>query len=244
MPRSIALLIAFALPGCGASPADNEVAAQAKPGAPPRASPPAPLQKWDEFRFGMSFDDAITAAPGIQWDAESFQKCRNEIPVKGCSLSADPERSYRATFAGMELLPTLDFNEDAQLTDLRMGRIYKADVTARQCEAMHARLLDKLTTMFGQARTDKNGAAMRSPGGNLYHRSKEVSPVMVAGIERFRTASDGSEISLLTTFTAGSAPYTEPECFIDIYVDGPKSLRRRPPEKAEQPKADQDGEGD
>jgi hypothetical protein len=59
---------------------------------------------------------------------------------------------------------------------------------------------------------------------------------MVAGIEEFRVAADGGDISLLTTFTAGSE-YTDPECFIDIYVDGPKSLRRRPLEKVEVPKA-------
>jgi hypothetical protein len=240
--RSV-LLMAACLAGCSSSPANNQAAAQTKVGSPQKASVPPPLKKWDEFTFGMSFDDAITVAPGIQWDAESFQKCRNEIPVKGCSLSADPDHSYRATFAGMELLPTLDFNEDGKLTDLRIGRIYKAGVTAAQCEAMHGRLLDKLTSMFGQASQDKKGAdkAMvigRSPGGNTYHRSKSVNPVMVAGIEWFRVASDGGEISLLTTFTAGSE-YTDPECFIDIYVDGPKSLRRRPLEKVETPKADE-----
>lgn len=196
----------------------------------------------------MSFDDAITAAPGIQWDAEDFQKCRNEIPVKGCSLSADPQRSYRPSFAGMELMPTLDFNEDGKLTDLRIGRIYKAGVTAAQCEAMHGRLLDKLTSMFGKRSykpkgVDKAMIVRQSPGGNTYHRSKAVSPVMVAGIEDFRVAMDGGKISLLTTFTAGSE-YTEPECFIDIYVDGPKSLRRRPLEKVEVPKDDESGAED
>jgi len=191
----------------------------------------------------MSFDDAITAARGIEWDAESFHKCRNEIPVKGCSLAADLERSYRPSFAGMALVPTLDFNEDGKLTDLRIGRIYKAGVTAAQCEAMHGRLLDKLTSMFGQRSYEPKGAdkamlVRRSPGGNSYHRSKSVTPVMVAGIEDFRTATDGSKISLLTTFTAGSE-YADPECFIDVYVDGPKSLRRRPLEKVEAPKADE-----
>jgi hypothetical protein len=190
------------------------------------------LKTWDEFTFGMSFDDAITAARGIEWDGESFQKCRNEIPVKGCSLSADPQRSYRPSFAGMALVPTLDFNEDGTLTDLRIGRIYKAGVTAAQCEAMHGRLLDKLTSMFGQRSYKAKGAdeAMvirRSPGGNTYHRSTSVAPVMVAGIEDFRVAADGGKISLFTTFTAGTE-YSEPECFIDIYVDGPKSLRRAP----------------
>jgi hypothetical protein len=227
--------------GCSASPASNQATAQARAEVPSKPSPPPPLKKWDEFTFGMSFDDAITAARGIEWDGESFQKCRNEIPVKGCSLSADPERSYRSSFAGMELMPTLDFNEDGKLTDLRIGRIYKAGVTAAQCEAMHGRLLDKLTSMFGQRSYKPKGAdkamiVRQSPGGNTYHRSKSVNPVMVAGIEEFRVAADGGDISLLTTFTAGSE-YTDPECFIDIYVDGPKSLRRRPLEKVEVPKA-------
>jgi hypothetical protein len=238
--------MAACLGGCSSSQTNNQAAAKAKAASPQKPSVPAPLRKWDEFTFGMSFDDAITAARGIEWDAESFQKCRNEIPVKGCSLSADPERSYRPTFAGMELMPTLDFNEDGKLTDLRIGRIYKAGVTAAQCEAIHGRLLDKLASLFGPAAHDEKGAykAMvvgRSPGGNAYHRSKSVNPVMVAGIERFRVATDGGDISLLTTFTAGSE-YTDPECFIDIYVDGPKSLRRRPLEKVEaaKPEANED----
>lgn len=243
MRRSNILLLVLAA-GCSASPASNQDATQAKGEAPAKPAPPGPLKKWDEFTFGMSFDDAIKAARGIEWDAESFQKCRNETPVKGCSLSANPERSYRPSFAGMELMPTLDFNEDGKLTDLRIGRIYKASVTAAQCEAMHGRLLDKLTSMFGQRSYEQKGAdkgmvVRHSPGGNTYHRSKSVTPVMVAGIEDFRVATDGGKISLLTTFTAGSE-YTEPECFIDIYVDGSKSLRRRPLEKVEVPKPQAD----
>src|SRR5690348_3280978 len=96
---------------CSKSPAASQNSANIPAEAAARPTSPAPLKKWDEFTFGMSFDDAITAASGIQWDGESFQKCRNEIPVKGCSLSADPERSYRPGLAGMELMPTLDFNE-------------------------------------------------------------------------------------------------------------------------------------
>jgi hypothetical protein len=236
MRGSSALFLAL-VAGCSASPATNQSTASGQAEAGAKPSPPAPLNKWDEFTFGMSFDDAITAAPGIQWDGESFQKCRNEIPVKGCSLSADPERSYRPSFAGMELMPTLDFNEDGKLTDLRIGRIYKAGVTAAQCEAMHGRLLDKLTSMFGQRSYEPKGAdkamvVRTSPGGNTYHRSRSVTPVMVAGVEDFRVTTDGGKISLLTTFNAGSE-YTDPECFIDVYVDGPKSLPRRPLEKVE-----------
>jgi hypothetical protein len=230
--RRASLLLLVLAGACSASPVANQRAANGHAEAAAKPSPPAPLKKWDEFTFGMSFDDAITAAPGIQWDAEDFQKCRNEIPVKGCMLSADPERSYRPSFAGMALVPTLHFNEDGKLTDLRVGRIYKAGVTAAQCEAMHGRLLDKLTSMLGQRSYEPKGAdkamvVRQSPGGNTYHRSKAVTPVMVAGVEDFRVATDGGKISLLTTFTAGSE-YTEPECFIDIYVDGPKSLHRAP----------------
>jgi len=230
--RRASVLLLVVAAACSKSPAAGQKAENSPAQASAKPSPPAPLKKWDEFTFGMSFDDAITAARGVEWDAESFQKCRNEIPVKGCSLSANPKRSYRPSFAGMELMPTLDFNEDGKLTDLRIGRIYKAGVTAAQCEAMHGRLLDKLTSMFGQRSYEPKGAdkaavVRKSPGGNTYHRSKSVSPVMVAGIEDFRVATDGGKISLLTTFTAGSE-YTDPECFIDIYVDGPKSLRRAP----------------
>jgi hypothetical protein len=229
--RSITLFLAL-VAGCSASPAANQSTASNRAEAPAKPSRPPPLKQWDEFTFGVSFDDAITAARGIEWDGESFQKCRNEIPVKGCSLSADPQHSYRPSFAGMELMPTLDFNEDGKLTDLRIGRIYKAGVTAAQCEAMHGRLLDKLASMFGQRSYEPKGAdkamvVRKSQGGNTYHRSKSVTPVMVAGIEDFRVATDGGKISLFTTYTAGSE-YAEPECFIDIYVDGPKSLRRRP----------------
>src|SRR3954464_3711762 len=194
--------------GCKRAKVEDQPNASATAQASRKPSRPAPLDKWEEFRFGMSFDNAITAASGVEWDAEDFQKCRNEIPVKGCSLSADPARSYRPTFAGMELLPTLEFNEDAQLTDVELRRIYGAGVTPKQCEAMHARLLDYLTTKYGQGQVNEGGLVMRSPGGNIYHRSEQVNPVMVAGIEDFRTATDGSNISLLTTFTAGS-PYSE-----------------------------------
>jgi len=224
-------LISLAACDAGKQPKEPDSNTAAKLAAPP------PLKAWDEFRFGMSFDEAITAAAGIEWDGDSFRKCRDQIPVKGCTLSPDAERSYRSSIAGMELLPSLNFNEDAQLTDVYLSRVYHAGVTAKQCEAMHARLLDQLTGQFGPARfgDEKGTLARRSPGGNVYHRSPGREGIMVAGIESFRTASDGSDIALLTTYTAGSE-YSEPGCYVGFYVDGPTALRRRPQEKAEIPK--------
>ena len=189
----------------------------------------APLQVWDEFRFGMSFEEAISVSNGIHWDSESFQACRNQIPVKGCALTPNPDQSSRPAFAGMELFPSLEFNEDGQLTSLNMDRIYHAAVTSDQCEAIHARLLDKLTSNFGAGKLSegKNLVLKKSPENNPYYRTKRNGTVIVYDNVKFRIASDGSNVVLLTVFTDGSE-YTDSACFTGFLVDGPKSLRRRP----------------
>ena len=201
----------------------------AKESTPAKQADLAPLKVWDEFRFGMSFDEAISASNGIRWDGESFQTCRNQIPVKGCSLTANPEQSSRAEFAGMELLPSLEFNEDGKLTSLNMDRIYRAGVTPDQCEAIHARLLDKLTLTYGQGKIEgsKNLFLKNSPAKNLYYRTKGSGGVIVYDNIRFRIATDSSNIVLLTVFVAGSE-YSDSSCYTGFLVDGPKSLHRRP----------------
>jgi len=188
---------------------------------------PRPLDHWDEFKFGMSFDDAIAAKPGIEWDGDSFKQCRDEMPVKGCTLWPDYDHSYAPSFAGMALLPNLEFNEAGQLTDVDLLRTFKAAVTASKCEAIHGRLVDALYDKVGPSsfRPQKGALVRRSPGGHEYFRSNS-DDVMVAEAE-FRKATDGSMITLLTTFTAGSQ-YTNAECRPGIYIQGPKALPRRP----------------
>jgi hypothetical protein len=129
----------------------------------------------------------------------------------------------------MELMPRLEFNQEGQLTDVYIGRKFTSGVTSATCEKMHGRLLDYLAGKYELAkRKEETGVVIRrSPAGNEFYRSKDADEIMIAGIDRFRVATDKSDISLLTTFTIGSE-YSPSACYIGFFVDGPKSFQRRP----------------
>lgn len=214
----------MALAGCN-DPEPTKVSSRAKAVS---YQPPAPLKSWDEFRFGMSFDEALNVST-TDWEADSLLQCIEQMPVKGCRLSPDPKRSYRASIAGMQLLPNLNFNQEGKLTDIDLRGDYRAGVTPAQCEAMHVRLLDHLVAQYRRTSLSKDQSInlKKSARGNVYHVGSSSDIVIVYGFERFRTASDGSHVSLLTTFTAGSE-YSQPRCEPSLYVNGPKSIVRAP----------------
>jgi hypothetical protein len=228
--RCVILTLAAVL--CACSKASQP---PAKHDTPKAATSLKPFDGWNSLKFGMSFDDAFTAQSGIEWDGQSFRECRDQIPVRGCTLWANDDRSYAPLYAGVALLPRVQFNLDGVITDITLAKSLKS-ATPVQCEAAHGRVLDQLIKDWGNRKTDKPGAASilrRSAGGTIFGRTKgSAGGIFVMNLERFNELPDGRGISLLTTYIPKSE-YSPSSCDIGVYFDGPKSFTRAPIETPE-----------
>lgn len=222
----LCVLYVFSLIACSELEDQTSNVAAIKPNQ--TSAPAKPIEGEGDYKFGMSFDDAMTAETGVYWEGRSLLKCRDEIPVKGCMLNADQERTYWPSFAGMALVPKLLFNQNAELTDLDLERRYEAGVTSVQCERIHQQLVDSLTVKYGAAESDKNQTvpAIKTGAGNPYYKSGE-DKVLVLGSGPYAKSVAGTEVSLLTVFIGGSE-YTKANCTPMIRFRGPKSLKRMP----------------
>lgn len=194
--------------------------------------PEKPLDGWGSFKFGMTFDDALTVEPGVRWGSESFQDCRDEMPLKGCTL--DPsEESYVSLTAGVALLPALYFNREGALYTVRMQKVMRGDISLAQCEHAHGALLDYLDYEWGSGTVPIRGKGpqvnRKTPKGRTFFRTGGPGPVFVMDIEDFSKRPDGRKITILSHYTAKSE-YTPADCWLGIYYDGPESIERPPPE--------------
>lgn len=195
--------------------------------------PPKPFDGWNSLKFGMSFDDAFAAESGISWEGMSIRECRDEIPIKGCMLRPDEDRSYSPLFAGVAFLPRLQFNLDGVITQIVLDKELQS-TTPAQCEGAHGRVLDQLAKKWGARSSNKSRNDLlikKTPAGANYGRSKSTTEgIFVTDTERFNELADGREISLLSTFMPKSE-YSASRCSISIYYVGPKSLARAPIEE-------------
>jgi hypothetical protein len=180
----------------------------------------------------MSFDDAFVAQPGLQWDSKTFNECRNEMALRGCTLWPDVDRSYVPLTAGVALLPHLSFNRKGELVTINMQKIMRGgDITAAQCERVHSQMLDHLDAQWGRGKPredDGSGSKWterKTPKGRKYSQSNEGTMVFFQ-LEDFNALPDGRKISILSHYTA-----TLPDCWVSVYFDGPKSLERPPLEE-------------
>lgn len=220
--------IALALVSCSkpTEPAKDPAKALPAKSAPGR---PKPLDGWGPFKFGMAFDDAFTAQPGIRWDGESFQKCRDEMPLKGCSLAPNVEDSYVPLTAGVALLPSLSFNQDGKLVTIDMTKILRGNIAPRQCERVHGQLLDYLDAEWGPGKASghdpKNAVKRTTPKGRTFYHTAGSGPVFVFDVEDFSVRPDGRKITIISHYTAKSE-YSPADCWVSIYFDAPKSLER------------------
>jgi hypothetical protein len=220
----VALSLALVLSACSKAPQTLTNQSATKPGSSLK-----PFDGWNSLKFGMSFDEALIAEAGISWDGQSFRECREQIPAKGCKLWADEERSYAPLYAGVSLLPRVQFNLDGVITDVELAKSLKS-MTPAQCEGAHGRVLDQLIKDWGNRKTDSSKAdslLRKSPGGTTFGRTKGLEGIFVMDIERFNKLPDGREISLLTTYIPKSE-YSPSRCDIGVYFDGPKNLARAP----------------
>lgn len=231
--RDLSLTISIALASCSPEPSTmtgDNVAADA-----PRVRQPQHFNGWGSFKFGMSFDDAIIAQTGVRWDGESFRKCRDEMPIRGCTLWAS-EDSYVPLTAGVALLPHLSFNQKAELTTIDMTERLEGEVTPAQCERAHGQLLDYLDAEWGPGKsreTEYRKLLKRTtPKGRVFYRTTDGESVFVMDIEDFNKLPDGRHLSIISHYSKASE-YTKARCWLSIYFEGPKNLERPP---YEQPK--------
>ena len=184
------------------------------------------LKGWGPFTFGMKLDNALTAYPGVVWDAASFHRCRAKMLLKGCALSAAEESRVPPT-AGVALLPEVIFNQEGKLAAIRLRKFLRGDIEPAQCGRVHGQLLDHLQKTWGSPMASSSNKHGKPKG-------REVSPsaddAAVIGRETFHVQPDGRQIILLSSYIGptDSAPAV---CHLSIYYRGPKSLQPPPEER-------------
>lgn len=190
-----------------------------------------PLLGWGPFIFGMTFDAALIAYPGVVWDTKSSVRCREEMRLRGCTLSS-AEGSRVPPTAGVALLPTVLFNQEGRLAAIRLGMFLRVDNKPAQCERAYARLLDYLHDDWGPPTASwsaKEEVTKRSsPQGRQF--SLRTDSDGVAGRETFHLQPDGRKVVLLLRYVGATNPATA-LCHLSVYYRGPESLQPPPEER-------------
>lgn len=186
---------------------------------------------WGPFTFGMNFDDTLSAYPGVVWEEESVRKCRDEMSVRGCTLSSAEESRVPST-AGVALLPQVVFNQEGKLGTVRLGKFLRPNIEPVQCERAFGQLLDDLHETWGAptaASSSKPGMLKRStPKGREFFLG--FGDGAVIGRETFQVQPDGRQIILRSGYmdATDSAPAV---CHLSICYRGPESLQPAPEQR-------------
>ena len=184
---------------------------------------------WGPFTFGMNFEDALTAHPGVVWDIEPSRNCRAEMPSRGCTLNA-AQASRVSLTAGVALLPTVIFNRNGKLAVLRLGKFLRGNITPGQCESAYGQLLDRLQKTWGSPTTspiNKSGT-LSTTTANRDEFSAVTTDEAVIGGEIFHVQPDGRQIILRSSYI-GKTDAALAVCHLSIDYRGPDSLQ--PPQE-------------
>jgi hypothetical protein len=197
----------------------------------------ASFNGWGPFTFGMNFEDALTAYPGIVWEAASLRKCRDEMSLKGCTLN--PAQGSRVPLTtGIALLPSVTFNQEGGLATVRLSTFLRANMAPALCERAYGQLLDGLYEAWGTPKAnDPNGRGMlrrSSPNGREFFLGIDGGAAIAR--DTFHVQPDGRQITLRSGYLSAtdSAPAV---CHLSIDYRGPESLQP-PPEPRPHPLRD------
>lgn len=186
---------------------------------------------WGPFTFGMNFDDTLSAYSGVVWEAETVRKCRDEMSVRGCTLSS-AEGSRVPLTAGFALLPRVVFNQEGKLATVRLGKFLRPNVGLDQCERAFGQLLDDLHDAWGAPTASsltKRGMLKRSTpkGREFFLGSGDGGTV---GRETFHAQPDGRQIILRSGYI-GATDTAPAVCHLSIDYRGPESLQPSPEQR-------------
>lgn len=184
-----------------------------------------PLAGWDSLKFGMDFNAALSAQPRAIWNRDSLLQCREGMHESGCTLTAS-DQSEASMIAGVALLPSLIFNQQAKLAAIRLGRFLRGNVNQGQCESVYARLYDQLHEEWGASssrpRDRRQGILRRTPKGHVYTLGTHQGATIAA--QTFHVLPDGRRIDLRLDLIGAATP-ANAVCHISITYFGPTSLQ-------------------
>lgn len=143
---SSVLAASLCLAGCDAKPLRERNEAQESP-----TSTIAATAKPDSllpYRLGMTLNEAITAHPGVTWNATFVDECIRDMALKGCFLSISDANGAFIT-EGMNLSPALEFNRFGKLRRVQFGYDRRNDISKDECLGLAGRLLDHVEKNFG-----------------------------------------------------------------------------------------------
>ena len=190
-----------------------------------------PLAGWDSFKFGMDFNAVLSAQSKAIWNRDSFLQCLEGMHESGCTLTAS-DQSEASMIAGVALLPSLIFNQEAKLAAIRLGRFLRGNVNHGQCESVYAMLYDQLHEEWGASsrkpRDRRQIIPRRTPKGHVYTLGTHQGATFAA--QTFHVLPDGRGIDLRFDLIGAATPANS-VCHISITYRGPISLQPSPHER-------------
>lgn len=209
-----------------ASTAHRSMAAsEARPAEEMPRPEAASIHGWGPFTFGMNFDDAVTAHPGVVWEAASLGRCRAEMPLVGCTLRSAAGSRVPPT-AGVALLPSVTFNRQGQLAAIRLSMFVRANMAPARCERAYGQLLDGLYDTWSaptEYRWRGRGTLRRStPKGREFLLGLEERAIV--GRETFHVQPDGRQIILRFGYIGATDP-DPATCELSVHYRGPEGLQ-------------------
>lgn len=190
-----------------------------------------PLNGWGPFTFGMNFDDALIAHPGVVWDAASYRRCRDRMSPRGCTLNP-AEESRVPLIAGVALLPEVTFNQEGKLAAVRLRTLLRGDIEPAQCGRAHDQLLNFLHQTWDSPNVSSSDK--REMQGRSAPKGRDVLPSSaneaVIGRKTFHVQPDGRQVILQSSYI-GATDSAPAVCHLSIYYGGPESLQPPPEER-------------
>lgn len=191
-----------------------------------------PLDGFGDLKFGMSFDQALTATSTQMFNPYGLRECLSQLPIRGCLLvSGDNVASIYTRVEGIPYGLALDFNRFDQLTDihLKFNRDgYDSEnerISSSDCLSVHERTIDWISQRYGAVtapRKDDSVTVRRTEGARTYPISLQKNGDFLSlGLIK---VPENREISILSHFMTIDG---KPICRIDLEFSDSKSVERR-----------------
>lgn len=132
------------------------------------------------LKFGMSFNEALSATQSGLFNSYGINKCMNELPIRGCLLHPDTNLASALSRDGVPYGLGLAFNKFDKLTDISLEFERETTEDTEQemmrddCAAIHERSIDWLAVEFGKFdnKEEKDGKPETTARGNPFVASK------------------------------------------------------------------------
>lgn len=164
------------------------------------------IEGYDDLKFGMSFDEAVSIAGLSQFDPGRIDECMIERPIRGCLLLSRNNFTPYRTIEGVPYTLSLSFNRFDKLTDIQLSFVRSDDqaISGEECLSIHERTVDWLVPEIGAfdeaASTEDQNIRRTEAGHQFAIFNSGANDWLSANFVKFE---GGRQIDLVSHFLSG-----------------------------------------